>query len=82
MALFSAFGAYHTASVTFISRHTPAHMKSTVQTVFAALTVGLGGICGGVFGGWLAEEYGFHTLYRVFGIIGFIGFGAALWGKR
>lgn len=61
------FGAYHVASVTFVSRLLPGHMKSTAQTLFSALTIGLGGICGGVLGGYLAGWSGFSALYLVFG---------------
>ena len=61
------FGAYHTASVTYVSGLVPAHMKSSAQTLFSALTIGLGGICGGVVGGYLAEAYGFTVLYAAFG---------------
>jgi len=66
------FGAYHTASVTFISRLVPAHMKSSAQTIFAALTVGLGGILGGWFGGYIARFHGFPALYWTFGVIAFV----------
>jgi len=63
------FGAYHTASVNFVSRLAPPHLKSTAQTVFAALTGGLGGIFGGIIGGWVAETFGYVALYRSFGLL-------------
>ena len=60
------FGAYHTASVTYVSRLAPAHMKTSAQTVFHAVTLGLGGIVGGTLGGVIAERFGFRALYAAF----------------
>ncbi len=65
------FGAYHAASVTFISRLAPPHMKATAQSAFAALSGGLGGLCGGALGGFVAQRWGFAALYRSFGLIAF-----------
>ena len=63
------YGACHCASVTFISRVAPTHMASSVQTVFSAVTVGIGGIVGGVVGGWIVENHGYVIMYRSFGIL-------------
>ena len=62
------YGACHCASVTFISRAAPAHMASSAQTIFSAVTIGLGGIVGGGVGGWIAQHHGYLTLYRSFGV--------------
>ena len=67
------FGAFHTASVTYVSSLVPPRMKGSAQTLFAGLTVGLGGIIGGVLGGYVAEQYGFAVLYRIFGCIALAG---------
>jgi len=67
------FGAYHTASVTYVSRIVPVHMKASAQTVFAALSGGLGGLCGGAIAGLVAETWGFAVLYRSFGFIALAG---------
>lgn len=63
------YGACHCASVTFISQAAPAHMASSAQTIFSAVTIGLGGIIGGVVGGWIAENHGYLSLYRCFGLL-------------
>lgn len=67
------FGAYHTASVTYVSRTVPVHMKASAQTLFAALSGGLGGLCGGAVAGLVAETWGFAVLYRSFGFIALAG---------
>jgi len=63
------FGAYHTASVTYVSRVVPAELQGTAQTLFAAVTIGGGGLLGGVFGGMVAQNWGFPVLYGVFGTL-------------
>lgn len=60
------FGAFHCASVTYVSRYVPKHMTSTAQTLFAGVVLGGGGIVGGALGGRLAQQYGYSTLYAVF----------------
>jgi PPP family 3-phenylpropionic acid transporter len=60
------FGAYHAASVTFVSRLAPADRQGTAQTVFAGITMGVGGIIGGRGGGWIAEQFGFRALFAIF----------------
>ncbi len=67
------FGAYHVASVTYVSRLFPAHMKSTAMTVFAALTVGAGGLVGGAVCGSIAHAYGYATMYAAAAGIGAAG---------
>jgi len=67
------FGAFFTASVTYVSRLVPPNMKSSAQTLFAALSTGLGSLVGGALGGVIVERYGFSALYRVFGGIGLAG---------
>lgn len=63
------FGAYHTASVTYVSRVVPPGLQSTAQSIFAAVTVGTGGILGGALGGVVARHLGFTALYGIFGTI-------------
>ena len=60
------FGAYHTASVTYVSRLAPPDMRSSAQTVFHAVTLGFGGLVGGTVGGQIAERFGFRALYMVY----------------
>jgi PPP family 3-phenylpropionic acid transporter len=57
------FGAYHCASVTYVSRIVPARLQSTAQTLFASVTVGGGMMLGGTVGGLLARYLGFRALY-------------------
>ena len=62
------FGAFHTASVTYVSKCVPRELQGTAQTTFAALTAGVGGIAGSVLGGRIAHHYGFPTLYLSAGL--------------
>lgn len=68
------FGAYHTASVTYVSRAVPLHLQRSAQTLFAAVTMGGGGLLGGVLGGIVADHFGFTALYACFGGIALLAF--------
>jgi PPP family 3-phenylpropionic acid transporter len=57
------FGAIHVASVTFVDRVFPEPFKATGQTMFVALTAGLGCLLGSAVAGWLVEAYSFETMY-------------------
>jgi PPP family 3-phenylpropionic acid transporter len=61
------FGAYHCSTVTYVSRAVPPRLQSTAQTLFAAVTQGLGSMLGGAVGGLLARHFGFRALYGTFG---------------
>ena len=66
------FGAYHTASVTYVSRLVPKTMQSTAQTIFAAITIGAGGLLGGAIGGAVAEHAGYTCLYLSFACVALV----------
>jgi len=63
------FGAYHCASVTYVSRIVPPRLQSTAQTLFAAITVGAGMMLGGAAGGWAARLLGFRPMYAAASIL-------------
>jgi PPP family 3-phenylpropionic acid transporter len=67
------FGAFHCSSVTYVSRIVPERMQSTAQTVFAAVTVGGGGIIGGTVGGLIAQRAGYTALYASFAGVALAG---------
>jgi len=62
------FGAFHTASVTYVSKCVPRDLQGTAQATFAACTAGIGGIAGSALGGRIAENYGFPMLYLSAGL--------------
>lgn len=66
------FGAFHTASVTYVSRCVPRELQGTAQTTFAAITTGGGGIVGSVLGGYVAQHYGFPALYTGAGLLAIV----------
>lgn len=63
------FGAYHCSSVTYVSRIVPVRLQSTAQTLFSAVTFGLGSMIGGAVGGMVARHFGFRVLYGSFGAL-------------
>lgn len=68
------FGAYHCSSVTYVSRIVPARLQSTAQTLFSAVTIGLGSMIGGALGGMVARHLGFRALYGSFGVLAAVSF--------
>lgn len=63
------FGAVHVASVTFVDRVFPAHLKATGQSVFAAVVVGLGSLAGSSLAGWLLQKWSYSVMYGVLSIL-------------
>jgi PPP family 3-phenylpropionic acid transporter len=72
------FGAYHVASVTYVARLVPTHMQASAQTIFSSLTVGLGGLAGGVLGGVLVQAWGFSAMYGLYSAVAAAGLGVLL----
>lgn len=72
------FGAYHCSSVTYVSRIVPARLQSTAQTLFSAVTIGLGSMIGGALGGMVARHFGFRALYGGFGVLAAVSFALLL----
>ena len=68
------FGAYHCSSVTYVSRIVPVRLLSTAQTLFSAVTIGLGSMIGGAVGGMVARHFGFRALYGSFGVVAAVAF--------
>lgn len=63
------FGASHCSSVTYVSRIVPLRLLSTAQTLFSAVTLGLGSMIGSAVGGMVARYFGFRALYGSFGVL-------------
>ena len=58
-----------TASVDFITTHTPKGYESTGQALITALRMGVGNLLGLYLGGIIAEGYGQVALYRYAGAL-------------
>ena len=61
------FGAYHVAGVSWIGRIFPKECQSTAQTIYSALTTGLGGLLGSAFSGLIVQHHGYTAMYLVSG---------------
>lgn len=67
------FGAYHCATVTYVSSIFPAHFQGSAQTIYSALTVGLGGLLGSAVGGVILEHHGYQAMYSFAAAVALIG---------
>lgn len=66
------FGAYHCSTLTYVSRAFPAKFQGSVQTIYAALTVGLGSVCGSAVAGVVLQHSSYYTMYLSFSGIALI----------
>ncbi|WP_164984907.1 MFS transporter [Ammoniphilus sp. CFH 90114] len=58
-----SFAIYYLASLQYLYRLIPPELKSTGQTVFAAVFFGFAGIVGSLIAGWIFEAYNGQFLY-------------------
>ncbi|NRF90121.1 MFS transporter [Paenibacillus frigoriresistens] len=60
-----AYAFFASASVEMVKSYSKDETQATFQTVFAAITTGLGGIIGGAFGGIFIDQMGAPFLYFI-----------------
>jgi len=58
--------------IVLLHKHSPTHIKSTVQTVHAMIRMGVGAIFGGLGGGVLAQYIGIQNVFLLLSAIVFI----------
>jgi PPP family 3-phenylpropionic acid transporter len=63
-----AFTGKLTAILYYVSMTAPKGMQATAQTLFSALSAGLGAAVGGVAGGALFDAVGSSATFRLFGL--------------
>lgn len=63
------FGAFYVASMAFLARRIPSHLRASGQGLFAAVTFGLGGLVGYVSAGAGYDWLGGHRLFAVAGVL-------------
>lgn len=59
------FGAFYVASIAFMTRRVPPHLRASGQGLFAAVTFGLGGLVGYATAGAGYDWLGGHRLFAV-----------------
>ena len=59
------FGAFYTASVSFLAARVPPHLRASGQALFAAVTWGLGGLIGYTIAGVGYDALGGYRLFAV-----------------
>jgi PPP family 3-phenylpropionic acid transporter len=64
-----SYALFASASVEMVGSFSKGETKATFQTVFAAITSGLGGIIGGAFGGTLIDRMGAPFLYLILFVV-------------
>jgi PPP family 3-phenylpropionic acid transporter len=71
------FSAMWVAGVSFADSMAPEGLGATAQGLFSAVLLGLGGIAGGLIGGFLYDELGAVAMFRwaaAFALVGLVVF--------
>lgn len=63
------FGAFYIASVGYMARRVPAHLRSSGQALYVAITFGIGGIVGYLGSGAGYDLLGGHRLFAVAAVV-------------
>ncbi|XID91246.1 MFS transporter [Paenibacillaceae bacterium WGS1546] len=75
----ATFGVYYYVGTQLTSLIVPAEYRSSGQAVYGLTWGGVSGVIAGIFGGWMFENLGAHTMYRISacitlaGTIAFVG---------
>lgn len=67
------FAVFWAAAVAYAVRSVPPELRSTGQSVLAAVFIGLAGLGAGTLGGWLEEVAGYETAYGLGAILAGLG---------
>ena len=78
----ATFGSFHVASVELVSVHFNREHHSRGQSIYNSITYGLGGIIGGLGGGFMIDQYGAASTFMFSSILPLIGFIVIFFGLR
>ena len=68
-----SYGIFIGAMIIYMSEIVPEEILFTAQTVFAAVSIGLSGVIGNLFGGYVANTWGVIEMMHVFVVFTVIG---------
>ncbi|WP_367749717.1 MFS transporter [Ammoniphilus sp. 3BR4] len=57
------FAIFWITSIQYVVKLVPGELRSTGQSMFSAVFMGLAGITGGAAGGWIKQEWGGESMY-------------------
>lgn len=64
------FTAFSVSAIMFVSRLTPPDLRASGQSLWMALTMGVGSALGAKLSGLASQVYGLHGMYRLFALAG------------
>ena len=71
------FTAQVVSTITFISRIIPPELRASGQTIWMALTTGIGSACGAKLSGIAAGAFGLMGMFRLFAVVAALAMVAA-----
>ncbi len=63
------FGAFHVASIAFVTRHSPRNRLGVALAVYSATALGIPQVVGSAVGGFVVEHLGFTAFYALFALL-------------
>lgn len=76
------FGAFYLASIEWVTQRTPDSLRATAQTLYAAVTFGVGGVVGYRGAGVLYDVLGGHQLFGVAAVVALFPMAALSFAQR
>jgi predicted MFS family arabinose efflux permease len=77
-----SYASFIVASVSYIAERTPQGLNTTAMAIFNTVTFGLGSMAGSLLGGYLLDQVGMASLFRVFSLIAITSLFFFLAGQR
>lgn len=68
-----SFSIHYFASVAYVDVLTPQNYRATGQTLYTAVTLGLGGVTGNLLGGWVLNHFAAETMFQLTTILALAG---------
>lgn len=68
------YGAFHIGSISFITENVSEERRGLGISLYFALATGMPAVFGSLIGGFIVSNYGFNSLFFIYGLISFIAF--------
>ena len=76
------FGSFHVASIEMINQFFSGKNHAKGQALYNSITYGVGGVVGGICGGFMIEAYGANTTFMLSALLPLLGFIVIYYGLK
>ena len=78
----ATFGSFHVASIQIIEHFFNKDHHARGQSLYNSITYGVGGVVGGICGGFMIEAYGANTTFMLSALLPLLGFIVIYYGLK